>query len=77
MKEITSAYEGGDLHTLLRLEMAWLAGESSRLASLDAAAKEERQRLRALESLLRQFKAKLEKQEFLALVRMQLEDEAG
>ena len=37
MKEVTSAYEAGDLHTLLRIEMEWLAkeaqGETSRRTS--------------------------------------------
>jgi hypothetical protein len=122
MKDLTTAYEGGDLHSLLRIEMAWLAKESSHLASLDdeklevylaalkdqarelrqelaflrdspryepvaellaagpvlakaridAAAKEERKRLKVLESIRLNFKDRLEKQEFLELVRMQL-----
>jgi hypothetical protein len=34
MKEVTAAYEAGDLHTLLRLESDWVVRESSNLGSL-------------------------------------------
>ncbi len=34
MKEVISAYEGGDLHSLLKLEAQWLNRETSRLQEL-------------------------------------------
>ena len=34
MKELTTAYEKGDLHTLLRLEMAWIHKEEGNLEKL-------------------------------------------
>ena len=34
MKDLTSAYEAGDIHTLLRMEMEWLARESASGSSL-------------------------------------------
>lgn len=34
MQELTTAHRNRDLHTLLRLELAWLEGESDRLESL-------------------------------------------
>jgi hypothetical protein len=34
MQQVTAAYAGGDLHTLLRLELEWIQGEGPDAGSL-------------------------------------------